>query len=182
MSACERQLADLPPLFARVSAASAAIVSQDSISAATAAGSGTSSAACRAGSTCRASNSATGTPLPTWAATVAPAEVPSRKSAAATSAPASASAASTPVSQAMPASPPPPSTRARPVIVCSSQRLTPTSTGSTASSTPNTSRTRSRISRASADHVGRAGAARVDQGQGVLGRDARPAAAPRPAR
>jgi len=71
-----------------------------------------SSRDCRAGSTWRASSSASGSPLPSCAATVAPADVPMTRSAPVTSCPASASPASNPVIHAIPATPPPPSTSA----------------------------------------------------------------------
>ena len=65
-----------------------------------------------AGSTWRASSSSRDSPLPTCAATFAPAEVPMTTSAPVTSCPASASPASSPVIHAIPATPPPPSTSA----------------------------------------------------------------------
>ena len=51
--------------------------SQDSISSMTRLTSGVSSAGCSPGTVCRSNSSATGSPLPSWAVTVAPAEVPS---------------------------------------------------------------------------------------------------------
>ena len=51
--------------------------SHDSMSSTTRLRSGVSSADCNAGTVCRSNRSATGSPLPIWAVTVAPAEVPS---------------------------------------------------------------------------------------------------------
>ena len=63
-------------------------------------------------------NSAGGAAPATWAAAVAPAEVPIVRSAVVTSSPASNRPARTPISQALPVDPPPPRTSAVRVSWC----------------------------------------------------------------
>ena len=82
---------------------------------------GWSSCAPPASEVCRSKSSSRRTPLPSWAATVEPAEVPSSTSLASSASPASdrwsQMPCNTPVSQAMPARPPPARTRARSKVV-----------------------------------------------------------------
>src|ERR1035441_1030625 len=70
------------------------------------------SVVCSSGSTCQAYSSSTPSPLPSCAATVEPADVPTITSAPVTSWPTSVSPASNPVIHATPPTPPPPSTNA----------------------------------------------------------------------
>ena len=78
---------------------------------------GRGAAAGGAGASMTAWYSSAGVEPTSWAAAVAPAEVPTVNCGALTSRPSEASPASTPISQAFPVAPPPPSTRARAPVV-----------------------------------------------------------------